>query len=76
MSASLSSFPISASRAPKTKSQVLILEPDLAVLNYLRSSLERNYALSAYGDEKALLDRIEVKCASSSASSAAAFAPS
>ena len=59
MSASLSSFPISATRAPKTKSQVLILEPDLAVLNYLRASLERNYALSTFGEEKALLDRIE-----------------
>ncbi len=59
MSASLSSFPISAARAPKTKSQVLILEPDLAVLNYLRASLERSYALSTYCEEKALLDRIE-----------------
>ena len=59
MSASLSSFPISTSRAPKTKSQVLILEPDAAVLNYLRASLERSYALSTYCEEKALLDRIE-----------------
>ena len=59
MSASLSSFPISAARAPKTKSQVLILEPDAAVLNYLRASLERSYALSTYSDEKALLDRIQ-----------------
>lgn len=58
MSASLSSFPISAARAAKTKSQVLILEPDLAVLNYLRSSLERIYAITTFCDEKSLLDRI------------------
>ena len=59
MSASLSSFPISASRVSKTRSQVLLLEPDVAVLNYLRATLERHYALSTYTEEKALLDRIE-----------------
>ena len=58
MSASLSSFPISASRVSKTRSQVLLLEPDHAVLNYLRASLERQYALSTYAEEKGLLDRI------------------
>ena len=58
MSASLSSYPVSAVKA-RSKSQVLILEPDLAVLNYLRSSLSRNYALSVFSEEQALLDRIE-----------------
>ena len=58
MSASLSSYPVSAVK-PKSKSQVLVLEPDLAVLNYLRTSLSRQYSLGVFSEEQPLLDRIE-----------------
>ena len=59
MSASLSSYPVSAYKSAKTKPQVLILEPDLAVLGYLRSALSRSYTVHPFSDERALLDRLD-----------------
>jgi two-component system response regulator AtoC len=59
MSASLS-FPIAASKSiAKRRSQILILEPDLAVLDYLRSTLGDKYALSLFSEEQTLIDRLE-----------------
>ena len=37
----------------------MILEPDLAVLDYLRSTLDSHYTLGLYSDEQTLLDRLE-----------------
>ena len=58
MSVSLS-YPVSALKASKTRSQVLILEPDLAVLVYLRLTLGDRYALGLFSEEQSLLDRLE-----------------
>src|SRR6202011_2387834 len=59
MSASLS-YPISALKSSsKVRSQILILEPDLAVLDYLRSTLGNQYALSLFSEEQTLLDRLD-----------------
>jgi len=43
----------------KSRLQVLILEPDLAVLDYLRMALGGRYSLSLFSDEQTLLDRLE-----------------
>jgi DNA-binding NtrC family response regulator len=43
----------------KSRPQVLILEPDLAVLDYLRLTLGDRFALSLFSEEKSLLDRLE-----------------
>ena len=59
MSASLS-YPVSAFKPlSKSRAQILILEPDLAVLDYLRLTLAANYSLSLFSDEQILLDRLE-----------------
>jgi two-component system response regulator AtoC len=59
MSAALS-YPISASKAvAKSRAQILILEPDLAVLDYLRLTLAGRYSLSLFSEEQTLLDRLE-----------------
>ena len=42
----------------KARSQILILEPDLAVLDYLRSTLGDQYSLSLFSEEQTLLDRL------------------
>ena len=43
----------------KSRSQILILEPDLAVLDYLRSTLGNQYSLSLFSEEQTLLDRLD-----------------
>ena len=43
----------------KSRPQILILEPDLAVLDYLRSTLGNQYSLSLFSEEQTLLDRLE-----------------
>src|SRR5215469_12530922 len=59
MSAALS-YPVSALKSSaKSRAQILILEPDLAVLDYLRSTLGSQYSLSLFSEEQALLDRLE-----------------
>ena len=58
MSASLS-YPVSALRSVKSKPCVTILEPDLAVLEYLRSALSSQYTLSLFSEEQHLIDRLE-----------------
>jgi two-component system, NtrC family, response regulator AtoC len=59
MSASLS-YPVAASKSvAKSRAQILILEPDLAVLDYLRSTLGGKYALSLFSEEQNLIDRLE-----------------
>lgn len=58
MSASLS-FPSAATKTKRARAQVLILEPDAAVLDYLRSSLEIRYGLQAFSDERELISRLE-----------------
>ena len=59
MSASLS-YSISALRSgSKARPKVLILEPDLAVLDYLRLTLGNQYALSLFSEDQSLLDRLE-----------------
>jgi DNA-binding NtrC family response regulator len=59
MSASLS-YPVSASKsAAKSRAQILILEPDLAVLDYLRSTLGGKYELNLFSEEQTLLDSLE-----------------
>ena len=55
MSAALS-YPVTALRPnAKSRAQVLILEPDLAVLDYLRLTLGSLYSLSLFSDEQTLL---------------------
>lgn len=52
--------PVSASTSLARKSaRVLILEPDLAVLDYLKSSLQAHYKLGLYSDEQMLLDYLD-----------------
>lgn len=59
MSASLS-YPVSASKAAaKSRAQILVMEPDLAVLEYLRSTLSGKYAVSLFSEEQSLLDRLD-----------------
>ena len=58
MSASLS-YPVSALRSIKAKANVSILEPDLAVLDYLRSTLSHQYSLNLFSEEQLLIDRLE-----------------
>ncbi|HEY6375578.1 MAG TPA: sigma-54-dependent Fis family transcriptional regulator, partial [Edaphobacter sp.] len=61
MSASLS-YPVSAFKSSsKARSQILILEPDIAVLDYLRLTLDDQYALSLFSEEQSLLDRLDQK---------------
>jgi two-component system response regulator AtoC len=59
MSASLS-YPVSTIRSSsKARPKVLILEPDLAVLDYLRLTLGNQYSLNLFSEEQSLLDRLE-----------------
>jgi two-component system, NtrC family, response regulator AtoC len=59
MSASLS-YPVSVIRpSSKARPKVLILEPDLAVLDYLRLTLGNQYSLNLFSEEQSLLDRLE-----------------
>ncbi len=61
MSTSLS-YPVSGLKSgSKKRSQILILEPDLAVLDYLRLTLGDQYSLSLFSEEQSLLDRLEQK---------------
>ena len=59
MSASLSSYSVSGMKSPRPKHQVLLLEPDTAVLNYLRSALGRQYSMGVFSEEQPLLDCLE-----------------
>jgi two-component system response regulator AtoC len=59
MSASLS-YPVSALKsAAKALPRIYILEPDLAVLDYLRMTLGSQYSLNLFSEEQVLLDRLE-----------------
>jgi two-component system response regulator AtoC len=59
MSAALS-YPVSALKSvAKSRAQVLILEPDLAVLDYLRLTLSPRFSLSLFSEEQTLLDRLD-----------------
>ena len=58
MSASPSYSMSALKSVPKSRPQVLILEPDLAVLDYLRLTLGDRYALSLFSEEQSLLDRL------------------
>src|SRR5580692_7117794 len=59
MSAALS-YPISALKSnARSRAQILILEPDLAVLDYLRLTLGSQYSLNLFSEEQALLDRLD-----------------
>ena len=58
MSASMSFAP-AAAKPHRPRPQVLILEPDLAVLDYLRSTLETRYDLHLFSEETSLLTRLE-----------------
>src|ERR1700728_1006907 len=59
MSAALS-YPVSALKSSaKSRTHILILEPDLAVLDYLRLTLGSQYPLSLFAEEQVLLDRLE-----------------
>ena len=59
MSAALSN-PLSALKSSsRAQTQILILEPDLAVLDYLRLTLSSRYSLGLFSDERTLLDRLE-----------------
>jgi len=59
MSASPSYGMSALKSAAKSRPQVLILEPDLAVLDYLRLTLGDRYALNLFSEEQSLLDRLE-----------------
>jgi two-component system, NtrC family, response regulator AtoC len=50
---------MSALKPSLKRPQVLILEPDLAVLDYLRMTLGSQYSLSLFSEEQVLLDRLE-----------------
>ena len=54
------SYPGSALKSyAKSRAQILILEPDLAVLDYLRLTLSSKYVLGLFSDEQVLLNRLE-----------------
>src|SRR5882757_5832688 len=59
MSASLSYSMSALKPSAKSCAQILILEPDLAVLDYLRSTLGDLYSLNLFSEEQTLLDRLE-----------------
>ena len=59
MSASLSYSMSALKSSAKSRPQILIMEPDLAVLDYLRSTLGNQYALSLFSEEQTLLDRLD-----------------
>ena len=50
---------MSALKPSVKRSQILILEPDLAVLDYLRMTLGSQYSLNLFSEEQVLLDRLE-----------------
>src|ERR1700721_431383 len=53
-------YPVSALKSSaKSRAQILILEPDLAVLDYLRLTLGSQYSLNLFSEEQALLDRLD-----------------
>ncbi len=58
MSASLA-YPVTALKSVKSKPNVSILEPDLAVLDYLRSTLSHQYSLNLFSEEQHLIDRLD-----------------
>jgi len=59
MSASLSSYSGSGTKPQRQRHQVLLLEPDMAVLNYLKSTLGRQYTMGVFSEEQAFLDCLE-----------------
>ncbi|MDE3106147.1 MAG: sigma-54-dependent Fis family transcriptional regulator [Acidobacteriota bacterium] len=59
MSATLSSSISALKPGTRARPRLLILEPDLAVLDYLRSTLEHKYELVLFSDEQTLLDRLD-----------------
>src|SRR5215472_9893830 len=61
MSTSLSYTVSGLKSSSRKRFQILILEPDLAVLDYLRLTLGDRYALSLFSEERSLLDRLEHK---------------
>jgi two-component system, NtrC family, response regulator AtoC len=53
-------YPLSSLKSStKSRAQILILEPDLAVLDYLRSTLGNKYSLNLFSEEQTLIDRLE-----------------
>jgi two-component system response regulator AtoC len=53
-------YPVSVLKSNnRSRAQILILEPDLAVLDYLRSTLGSRYSLNLFSEEQALLDRLD-----------------
>ncbi len=58
MSSTLSFSPPST-RPVNSKAQVMILEPDVSVLEYLRSTLENRYSLQLFSEESAMFGRLE-----------------
>ena len=59
MSASLTSYSVSTVRPLRARRTVYLVETDTAVRNYLEGALSRQYALTAFADEQALLDCME-----------------
>ncbi len=53
------SIPSAVAKPRRVRAHVMILEPDLAVLDYLRSSLEAGYALETFSDEADLTARLQ-----------------
>jgi DNA-binding NtrC family response regulator len=58
MSASLS-YSVSPLKSSKKRSQVIIFEPDVAVLDYLRQTLGDKYSLNLFSEEQSFLNRLE-----------------
>ena len=58
MSTSLS-FSSAPAKPKRVRAQVILLEPDLAVLDYLRSSLEARYALHTFSSDNDLTGQLE-----------------
>src|SRR5215472_3948864 len=61
MSTSLSYTVSGLKSSSRKRFQILILEPDLAVLDYLRLTLGDQYSLSLFSEEQSLLDRLDQK---------------
>lgn len=59
MSASASYSMSSLKSVAKSRPQVVVFEPDLAVLDYLRLTLGDRYALHLFSEEKSLVSRLE-----------------
>ena len=59
MATAVAPMPAVHTSTSKKHAQVIVLEPDLAVLDYLKSTLQEHYNLGLYSDEQLLLNLLD-----------------